>query len=89
MICPIFLFKIKPNLSYSSQHQVSKSHQKPENPGLQKGLGVITSSLSYIRNALEEGRTTAENRTADIIQETRKLHIKKTSGLNVPKTEIN
>ncbi|KAM0044626.1 hypothetical protein Hdeb2414_s0010g00355491 [Helianthus debilis subsp. tardiflorus] len=72
---------------YSSQDQVPESHQKPENPGLQKGLGVITSSLSYIGNALEEGRTIVENRTADIIQETRKLHIKKKSGLNVPETQ--
>ncbi|KAL9994798.1 hypothetical protein Hdeb2414_s0871g00956121 [Helianthus debilis subsp. tardiflorus] len=75
------------NAETRSQDQVPESHQKPENPGLQKGLGVITSSLSYIGNALEEGRTIVENRTADIIQETRKLHIKKKSGLNVPETQ--
>ncbi|XP_076940131.1 uncharacterized protein LOC143609189 [Bidens hawaiensis] len=69
----------------SSLHQKSEVYQKPESPGLQKGLGVIQSSLNYIGNALEEGKTIVENRTADIIQETRKLHIKKKSG--VPETQ--
>ncbi|XP_076884515.1 uncharacterized protein LOC143533713 [Bidens hawaiensis] len=71
---------------YSSVHQKSEVYQKPESPGLQKGLGVIQSSLNYIGNALEEGKTIVESRTADIIQETRKLHIKKKSG--VPETQI-
>ncbi|KAL8241507.1 hypothetical protein R6Q59_014861 [Mikania micrantha] len=70
---------------YSSQHQFLESHHKPENSGLQKGLGVIASSLNYIGNALEEGRTIVENRTAGIIQETRKQHIKKKSG--IPETQ--
>ncbi|KAI3760329.1 hypothetical protein L1987_50723 [Smallanthus sonchifolius] len=70
---------------YSSQHQLPESQQKPENPGLQKGFGVIASSLNYIGHALEEGRTIVENRTADIIQETRKLNIKKKSG--IPETQ--
>ncbi|KAL7587654.1 hypothetical protein Lser_V15G39279 [Lactuca serriola] len=61
----------------SSQYQLPDNHQKSGNPPFQKGLNAITSSLNYIGNALEEGITVVENRTADIIQETRKLHIKK------------
>ncbi|KAL8225076.1 hypothetical protein R6Q57_017633 [Mikania cordata] len=72
-------------LLFLSQHQFLESHHKPENSGLQKGLGVIASSLNYIGNALEEGRTIVENRTAGVIQETRKQHIKKKSG--IPETQ--
>ncbi|CAK9134884.1 unnamed protein product [Ilex paraguariensis] len=60
------------------------SNRKMENPSLQKGLDAIASSLNYIGgtlgNAFEEGRTIVENRTADIIQETRKLQIRKTGS---------
>uniref|UniRef100_A0A2C9VGY1 Uncharacterized protein n=1 Tax=Manihot esculenta TaxID=3983 RepID=A0A2C9VGY1_MANES len=46
---------------------------------LQKGLDKITYSLNQIgdtfEKAFEEGRTIVENKTADIIQETRKLQI--------------
>nr|GEU94161.1 hypothetical protein [Tanacetum cinerariifolium] len=60
------------------------SKAQTDNPALQKGLNSITSSLNYIGgtigNALEEGMTVVENRTADIIQETRKLNIKKKAG---------
>uniref|UniRef100_A0A804QQW5 Uncharacterized protein n=1 Tax=Zea mays TaxID=4577 RepID=A0A804QQW5_MAIZE len=60
---------------------------KPETPPSQKRSESITSSLTYIggtiKNALEEGRTIVENKTADIIQETRKLNIRrKGAGLN-------
>ncbi|KAF8397083.1 hypothetical protein HHK36_015990 [Tetracentron sinense] len=58
-----------------------ESCQKTEGPRLHKGLDAITSSLNYIGgtigNAFEEGLMIVENRTADIIQETRKLHIRK------------
>ncbi|XP_022947358.1 uncharacterized protein LOC111451244 [Cucurbita moschata] len=59
-----------------------ESQQKTENSSFQKGLGAITSSLNYIGNAFEEKLTAVENKTADIIQETRK-HIKKKSGGSV------
>ncbi|KAL8206116.1 hypothetical protein R6Q57_009667 [Mikania cordata] len=59
--------------------QLPENRRKADNPALQKGLNAITSSLNYIGNALEEGITVVENRTADIIQETRKLQIKKKS----------
>lgn len=69
---------------YSSQYQLPENSRKADNPALQKGLNAITSSLNYIGgtigNALEEGMTVVENRTADIIQETRKLNIKKKAG---------
>lgn len=58
-----------------------EGNRKMDNPRLQKGLEAITSSLNYIGdtigNALEEGRTIVENKTADIIQETKKLHIRR------------
>lgn len=42
---------------YSTQYQLPESQQKPDNPGLQKGLGALASSLNYIGgtigNALE------------------------------------
>lgn len=53
---------------------------KAENPALRKGLGAISSSLNYIGNAVEEGFTVVENRTAGIIQETRKHIRKKPTG---------
>ncbi|XP_071741145.1 uncharacterized protein [Rutidosis leptorrhynchoides] len=64
--------------------QLPESLQKSDNRGFQKGLGAIASSLNYIGgtigNALEEGKTIVENRTADIIHETRKLHMKTKSA---------
>ncbi|XAR58818.1 hypothetical protein NMG60_11014367 [Bertholletia excelsa] len=58
-----------------------ENHQKTENPTLRKGIVAITSSLNYIGgtigNAFEEGRNIVENRTADIIQETRKLQTRR------------
>ncbi|XP_024982108.1 uncharacterized protein LOC112518589 isoform X1 [Cynara cardunculus var. scolymus] len=74
---------------YSSRYQLPEGHQELDNPPLHKGFGAIASSLNYIGgtigNALEEGMTIMENRTAGIIQETRKLHIKKKSG--IPETQ--
>ncbi|PWA62503.1 hypothetical protein CTI12_AA362860 [Artemisia annua] len=78
---------------YSSQYQLPENSRKADNPALQKGLNAITSSLNYIGgtigNALEEGMTVVENRTADIIQETRKLNIKKKTGNPVESTASN
>lgn len=79
---------------YSSQYQLPENSRKADNPALQKGLSAITSSLNYIGdtigNALEEGMTVVENRTADIIQETRKLQIKKKFGTSeeVPASNV-
>ncbi|KAL8146791.1 hypothetical protein AgCh_004508 [Apium graveolens] len=63
------------------QTNEAQTRRKNDNPSIQKGLDAITSSLNYlggtIGNAFEEGLTMVENRTADIIQETRKIQIKK------------
>ncbi|XP_047342202.1 uncharacterized protein LOC124945756 [Impatiens glandulifera] len=60
------------------------SNRRVENPRLRKGLDVLASSLNSIGdsigNALEEGRSMVENKTADIIQETRKLQIRRKGG---------
>ncbi|XP_071723238.1 uncharacterized protein [Rutidosis leptorrhynchoides] len=79
---------------HSRQYEVPQNNQKEDNPALQKGLNAITSSLNYIGdtigNALEEGMTVVENRTADIIQETRKRQIKKKSAtaMEVPVAKV-
>lgn len=65
---------------YQNPNHSDVNRTKVESPTVKKGLGAITSSLNYIGgtigNALEEGLTVVESRTADIIQETRK-HIRK------------
>lgn len=69
---------------YHTPYQSSESRRKTESPTLQKGLGAIASSLNSIGgaigNAVEGGLTIVENRTAGIIQESRKLHIRKKSS---------
>ncbi|XVF46105.1 hypothetical protein PTKIN_Ptkin03bG0000100 [Pterospermum kingtungense] len=65
---------------YHNIYQSNDRNQKTGNPKLQKGLAAIASSLNYIGNAVEEGLTVVENRTAGIVQETRKHIRKKPSG---------
>ncbi|XP_021279191.1 uncharacterized protein LOC110412873 [Herrania umbratica] len=67
-------------------YQSHDRHRQMDNPTLQKGLGAIASSQNYIGNAVEEGFTIVENRTAGIIQETRK-HIRKKPGGSVPQNQ--
>ncbi|XP_009596367.1 uncharacterized protein [Nicotiana tomentosiformis] len=66
---------------YYRQYQNPNVSRKVDNPKLRKGLDALTSSLNHIGdtigNALEEGRTIVENKTTDIIQETRKLQIRR------------
>ncbi|EXB57591.1 hypothetical protein L484_022698 [Morus notabilis] len=68
---------------YHGPDQSGESRRRTDNPTLQKRLDALTSSFNYIGgtigNALEEGITRVENRTVDIIQETRK-HIRKKPG---------
>ncbi|KAJ6745095.1 hypothetical protein OIU79_031278 [Salix purpurea] len=68
--------KSKPQNAYPHR----ETHEKMDSPVLQKGLNAISSSLNYIGNAVEEGLTRVENRTADIIQENRKHIQKKPNG---------
>ncbi|KAK2440532.1 hypothetical protein P8452_19609 [Trifolium repens] len=62
---------------------LEEGNLKRDSPAIYKGLDAITSSLSHIGGtigkSLEEGFTIVENRTSDIIQETRK-HIRKKPG---------
>ncbi|KAK4731450.1 hypothetical protein R3W88_024438 [Solanum pinnatisectum] len=67
--------------SPTNQNQFYHNHNvvstKTDNPILRKCLHALTSSLNHIGDAIGgmEGRTIVEDKTADIIQETRKLHI--------------
>ncbi|KAF9684890.1 hypothetical protein SADUNF_Sadunf04G0165700 [Salix dunnii] len=72
-----------PDTSADAQYsyRTTEGLRKMDNPTLRKGLDKITSSLNQIgdtfEKAYEEGRTIVENKTADIIQETRKLQIRR------------
>ncbi|EXC35224.1 hypothetical protein L484_022779 [Morus notabilis] len=65
------------------QHQSHQSNEnvRMDNHKFRKGLDAITTSLNHLgdtfEKAFEEGRTIVENKTADIIQETRRLQIKR------------
>ncbi|XP_068668710.1 uncharacterized protein [Aristolochia californica] len=73
---------------YHESYRSPEGSQKSESPKLTKGLEAITSSLNYIGgtmgNALEEGITIVENRTADIISETRKLQMRRKGATDFP-----
>lgn len=68
---------------FQNSNHLEESNLKRDSPGFLKGLDSITSSLTQfggtIGKSLEEGFTIVENRTSDIIQETRK-HIRKKPG---------
>ncbi|KAJ4795983.1 heat-inducible transcription repressor [Rhynchospora pubera] len=57
--------------------------KKQENPAFQKGSEALKDIGGKIKNALEGGLTMVENRTADIIQETKKLQIRRKGSQNV------
>ncbi|KAL2936529.1 Elongation factor Tu [Bienertia sinuspersici] len=61
------------------QFEAAQNRKKPDKAVLRKGFGAIASSFNYIGNALEEGLNKVENRTADIIQDTRnrRSHVRK------------
>ncbi|XVE80689.1 hypothetical protein DITRI_Ditri15bG0000900 [Diplodiscus trichospermus] len=66
----------------ASQNQKTiEGFRRMDNPKIRKGLDKLTSSLNQIgdsfEKAFEEGRTIVESRTQDIIQETRKLQIRR------------
>ncbi|XP_073142838.1 uncharacterized protein [Henckelia pumila] len=72
------------NGQYHNGYNSPENHRKTDSASLHKGLDRIASSLNFIGgtigNALEEGITAVENRTAGIIQETRKIQIRKKSS---------
>ncbi|KAJ4804577.1 heat-inducible transcription repressor [Rhynchospora pubera] len=68
----------------TSNNKFNNSYQPPKNetpPVQKKSTEAIASSLNYIggtlKNAFEEGKTIVGSTTADIIQETRKLNIRR------------
>ncbi|MED6118715.1 hypothetical protein PIB30_005187 [Stylosanthes scabra] len=71
---------------FQNSDHLEESNLKRDGPTFFKGLDAITSSLTQIGGtigkSLEEGFTKVENRTSDIIQETRK-HIRKKPGYSV------
>ncbi|KAL7134010.1 hypothetical protein ABFS83_12G178100 [Erythranthe nasuta] len=76
-----YVSQTRPEMLYSSRIDQVEISKKTENPTLRKGLDALTSSMNRIGNALEEGRTIVENKTADFIQETRKMQIRR-KGVN-------
>ncbi|TKY47285.1 hypothetical protein E2542_SST29345 [Spatholobus suberectus] len=68
---------------FQNSNHLEESNLKRDSPAFIKGLDAFTSSLTHIGGtigkSLEEGLTIVENRTSDIIQETRK-HIRKKPG---------
>lgn len=66
---------------FQQPYHSPEGFRKMDNPTLRKGLDRIASSLNQIgdtfEKAFEEGRTIVESKTADIIQETRKLQIRR------------
>ncbi|VAH03351.1 unnamed protein product [Triticum turgidum subsp. durum] len=66
---------------------------KSETPPSQKRSEALASSLNYIggtiKSALEEGRIIVETKTADIIQETRKLNIRRKGAGSNPQGETS
>ncbi|KAH0636246.1 hypothetical protein KY290_036672 [Solanum tuberosum] len=83
--------------SPTNQNQFYHNHNvvstKMNNPILRKRLHALTSSLNHIGdaigNALEEGRTIVEYKTADIIQETQTAHHEKISQRQQSSTQTN
>ncbi|KAJ8753821.1 hypothetical protein K2173_000075 [Erythroxylum novogranatense] len=72
-------------------HPVPDGFTKMESPTFRKGLDKISSSLNQIgdsfEKAFEEGRNLVENKTSDIIQETRKLQIRRKESVPVGQNE--
>lgn len=70
-----------PHDQFQQSNQSTENVRKMDNRSFRKGLDKITTSLNQLgdtfEKAFEEGRTIVENKTADIIQETRKLQIKR------------
>ncbi|XP_047938234.1 uncharacterized protein LOC125185699 [Salvia hispanica] len=78
---------------YYSTYNSTDNRRKTEGPGIQKGLDAIASSLNYIGGtigkSLEEGITAVENRTAGLIQETRKIQIRKKNNNSGSQNQVS
>ncbi|KAI3507279.1 hypothetical protein L1887_22196 [Cichorium endivia] len=73
------------------RYESFENSRKMDNPKLRRGLDRLTSSLNQIGdtigNALEEGRTIVDKKTHGIIQETRKLQIRR-KGINDDRNQV-
>lgn len=49
----IWYYTSDPYWQFHNQYQSNDGHRKSDGPALQKGFGAITSSISYIGNAVE------------------------------------
>ncbi|KAK7305570.1 hypothetical protein VNO77_43476 [Canavalia gladiata] len=78
---------------FENSNHLEDSNLKKDGPAFMKGFDAITSSLTQIGGSigksLEEGFTIVENRTSDIIQETRKHIRKKPDNFVGQNQEIN
>ncbi|XP_052172724.1 uncharacterized protein LOC127788470 isoform X2 [Diospyros lotus] len=78
---------------FHQPYQSLESSKKMENPRIRRGLDALTSSLNHIGdtigNALEEGRTIVENKTQDIIHETRKLQIRRKGSSTEEQNQVS
>lgn len=80
----------KPPQTLESRVEAQQSYQsfdgyrKPESVSSHRSADSISSSLNHIggtiKNKFEEGLAIVENKTADIIQETKKINIRRKSG---------
>ncbi|XWS13009.1 hypothetical protein CRYUN_Cryun36dG0000900 [Craigia yunnanensis] len=76
----------------SQNQQPTEGFSRMDNPTIRRGLDKLTSSLNQIgdtfEKAFEEGRTIVESKTQDIIQETRKLQIRRKGSSPVAENQV-
>ncbi|XP_022761343.1 uncharacterized protein LOC111307587 [Durio zibethinus] len=79
--------------SQNQDQQPTEGFRRMDNPTIRRGLDKLTSSLNQIgdtfEKAFEEGRTIVESKTQDIIQETRKLQIRRKGSSPVAENQVN
>ncbi|KAJ1686622.1 hypothetical protein LUZ63_018012 [Rhynchospora breviuscula] len=75
--------ELSPTVNSTQSRWSYERLKKQENPAFQKGSEALKDIGGKIKNALEGGLTMVENRTADIIQETKKLQLRRKGSQNV------
>ncbi|XVF65993.1 hypothetical protein PTKIN_Ptkin09bG0295100 [Pterospermum kingtungense] len=78
--------------SQSQSQQPTEGFRRMDNPTIRRGLDKLTTSLNQIgdtfEKAFEEGRTIVESKTQDIIQETRKLQIRRKASSPMAENQV-
>ncbi|XWS09537.1 hypothetical protein CRYUN_Cryun40dG0093200 [Craigia yunnanensis] len=76
----------------SQNQQPTEGFRRMDNPKIRRGLDKLTSSLNQIgdtfEKAFEEGRTIVESKTQDIIQETRRLQIRRKGSSPMAENQV-